>query len=367
MHNLDDTSLVEFVDDLADGAVQPPLPARDRPAGEHRAAEAGQARPRARADRRPQRGIDVETEIRKQKTQWLTTRRTRTEQAPEETPAEPEPRRGARPRRSRPSSSPPKERRQQKRATPTTAARPPRTHRGARRGARRGAQGKADAPPRVPREEREQPRARGPATPPPAAEPAGTGRAKTRQGIVMSDKADKTITVRIDMARRHRMYKKIVRTSTTLHAHDETNDAHVGDTVRVVESRPLSRTQALAPGRGPGAGSMIQQESRLKVADNTGAREILCIRVAGGSQAPLRRRRRHHRRHGQAGDPARLREEGRGRQGRRRPHEEAVRPRRRHLHRVRRERGGADRRRRTTRAARASSGRSPASCATATS
>jgi small subunit ribosomal protein S17 len=64
---------------------------------------------------------------------------------------------------------------------------------------------------------------------------------KTRQGIVVSDRADKTITVRIDVARRHRRYSKIVRTSNTLHAHDETNEAHVGDTVVVRESRPLSR------------------------------------------------------------------------------------------------------------------------------
>jgi small subunit ribosomal protein S17 len=69
----------------------------------------------------------------------------------------------------------------------------------------------------------------------------GPGRQKTRQGVVVSDKADKTITVRIDMARRHRRYEKIVRTSNTLHAHDESNDAHVGDTVIVRESRPLSR------------------------------------------------------------------------------------------------------------------------------
>ncbi len=87
-----------------------------------------------------------------------------------------------------------------------------------------------------------------------AAAPAGTptpepeetkagGRAKMRQGIVVSDKADKTITVRVDMARQHRRYGKIVRTSSTLHAHDETNDAHIGDTVRLIESRPLSRTK----------------------------------------------------------------------------------------------------------------------------
>ena len=66
---------------------------------------------------------------------------------------------------------------------------------------------------------------------------------KTRQGVVVSDKAEKTITVRIDVARRHRRYEKIVRTSTTLHAHDERNDAHIGDTVIVRESRPLSRTK----------------------------------------------------------------------------------------------------------------------------
>jgi small subunit ribosomal protein S17 len=71
----------------------------------------------------------------------------------------------------------------------------------------------------------------------------GPGRPKVRQGIVVSDKADKTITVRIDDARRHRMYKKIIRTSTTLHAHDERNEANEGDTVTIIESRPLSRTK----------------------------------------------------------------------------------------------------------------------------
>jgi small subunit ribosomal protein S17 len=69
----------------------------------------------------------------------------------------------------------------------------------------------------------------------------GEGRQKTRQGIVVSDKADKTITVRIDTARQHRRYHKIVRSSTTLHAHDESNDANLGDTVVVRECRPLSR------------------------------------------------------------------------------------------------------------------------------
>jgi small subunit ribosomal protein S17 len=69
------------------------------------------------------------------------------------------------------------------------------------------------------------------------------GKQKIRQGIVVSNRADKTITVRIDVARRHRRYAKVVRTSSTLHVHDERNDAHIGDTVIVRESRPLSRTK----------------------------------------------------------------------------------------------------------------------------
>jgi small subunit ribosomal protein S17 len=67
--------------------------------------------------------------------------------------------------------------------------------------------------------------------------------AKVRQGIVVSDKADKTITVRIDFARRHPVYEKVVRRSRTLHAHDERNEAGEGDVVRVIETRPLSKTK----------------------------------------------------------------------------------------------------------------------------
>jgi len=67
--------------------------------------------------------------------------------------------------------------------------------------------------------------------------------AKVRQGIVVSNKGDKSITVRIDIARRHPTYEKIVRRSHTLHAHDERNEAGEGDVVRVVETRPLSKTK----------------------------------------------------------------------------------------------------------------------------
>jgi small subunit ribosomal protein S17 len=93
---------------------------------------------------------------------------------------------------------------------------------------------------------REKDRAARAAAPAPEAGPThehGPGRPKTRQGVVVSAKPDKTITVRIDVARRHRQYHKIIRSSSTVHAHDERNEAHEGDTVRVVESRPLSRTK----------------------------------------------------------------------------------------------------------------------------
>jgi small subunit ribosomal protein S17 len=68
-------------------------------------------------------------------------------------------------------------------------------------------------------------------------------RPRVRQGVVVSSKPDKTITVRIEVQRGHRTYGKIVRNSSTLHAHDEGNEANAGDTVRIVESRPLSRNK----------------------------------------------------------------------------------------------------------------------------
>jgi small subunit ribosomal protein S17 len=81
------------------------------------------------------------------------------------------------------------------------------------------------------------------APPPPPPAEHGPGRPKVRQGKVVSAKADKTIVVRVDSARRHRMYKKIIRDSTTLHAHDERNDANEGDLVRIIETRPMSKTK----------------------------------------------------------------------------------------------------------------------------
>ena len=64
---------------------------------------------------------------------------------------------------------------------------------------------------------------------------------KTRTGVVVSDKMDKTIVVAVKDNVKHPLYGKIVKRTYKLKAHDETNDAHIGDTVRVMETRPLSK------------------------------------------------------------------------------------------------------------------------------
>lgn len=66
---------------------------------------------------------------------------------------------------------------------------------------------------------------------------------KTRVGKVVSDKMDKTITVAIEDHVKHPVYGKIVKRTKTLHAHDENNECGIGDTVEVMETRPLSKTK----------------------------------------------------------------------------------------------------------------------------
>jgi small subunit ribosomal protein S17 len=68
-------------------------------------------------------------------------------------------------------------------------------------------------------------------------------RRKVRTGVVVSEKMDKTVLVRIDRKVRHPLYKKTLARSNKLAVHDENNDARVGDTVRVMETRPLSKTK----------------------------------------------------------------------------------------------------------------------------
>jgi small subunit ribosomal protein S17 len=89
---------------------------------------------------------------------------------------------------------------------------------------------------------REAPAARKPITrtEKPATEP---GRRQERRGVVVSDKGDKTIVVKVDVIKSHAKYKKVVRRSVKFHAHDEQNAAGIGDTVRIVETRPISKTK----------------------------------------------------------------------------------------------------------------------------
>ena len=135
----------------------------------------------------------------------------------------------------------PKERRSRERSA-HTEAKPPRSveERVAERAEARAK--KAAERRRWRKRSREKRRSAGPredTTPAPLHGP--TGRRRERQGVVVSDRGDKTITVRIEVQRAHRTYGKVVRSSSTLHVHDEANDANAGDTVRVVESRPISR------------------------------------------------------------------------------------------------------------------------------
>jgi small subunit ribosomal protein S17 len=119
----------------------------------------------------------------------------------------------------------------------------------AKRGRRRGStpeerleirRQKATARRRRREQERTKKTTKGEGTPP---ADHGPGAPQVRLGKVISDKASKTITVRIDVAKRHRRYRKIVRSSSSVHAHDERNDANEGDLVRIVECRPMSRTK----------------------------------------------------------------------------------------------------------------------------
>ncbi len=68
-----------------------------------------------------------------------------------------------------------------------------------------------------------------------------TGHRRTLTGTVVSDKNDKTVTVQVIRQLQHPRYKKFIKKSKKYHAHDELNDAHEGDVVKIVESRPMSR------------------------------------------------------------------------------------------------------------------------------
>ena len=89
---------------------------------------------------------------------------------------------------------------------------------------------------------REKPATRKPITRTPKPE-SELGRRQERRGVVVSDKGDKTIIVKVDVIKSHPKYKKVIRRTAKFHAHDEANTAGIGDTVRIIETRPLSKTK----------------------------------------------------------------------------------------------------------------------------
>ena len=91
------------------------------------------------------------------------------------------------------------------------------------------------------------------------------GKRKAKVGRVVSDKMDKTIVVSVERLARHRIYKRVIRLTTKFKAHDEHNEAHVGDTVRIEEARPLSATKRwrlaeVVTKAGLGAGESVVSE-----------------------------------------------------------------------------------------------------------
>ena len=106
-----------------------------------------------------------------------------------------------------------------------------------------------------------------------ASTPETQTRRKTKVGRVVSDKMDKTIVVSVERLARHRLYKRVIRLSTKFKAHDENNDAAVGDTVLIEESRPLSATKRWRlievmhrAGEHVGAGEIIAEEAETSEA-----------------------------------------------------------------------------------------------------
>jgi small subunit ribosomal protein S17 len=88
---------------------------------------------------------------------------------------------------------------------------------------------------------------------------------KQKVGRVVSDKMDKTIVVSVERLSRHPLYKRVIRLTTKFKAHDENNEARIGDTVRIVESRPLSATKRwrmveIVARAGEGAGEPVVSE-----------------------------------------------------------------------------------------------------------
>ena len=102
---------------------------------------------------------------------------------------------------------------------------------------------------------------------------------KILKGTVTSAKNNKTIVVEVVRKFKHPFYEKIIKRSKKYHAHDENNKFKEGEKVSIIESKPISKKENLAGNR-----IMIQIQTELTVADNTGAKRVECIKVLGGSK-----------------------------------------------------------------------------------
>lgn len=171
-----------------------------------------------------------------------------TEAAAEATPEAPAEEAAAEPKvEGPPADLSPSQRRQWYRQRSGNVAKPPRSpeERARERAEARKAKAVARRRRRLQERERKKADPAHPRTGTPAVE-REPGRVQIRQGVVSSATGDKTIIVRIDAQKRHPKYHKIVRSSSKLQAHDENNEAGVGDTVRVRSSRPMSKTKRWA-------------------------------------------------------------------------------------------------------------------------
>ena len=129
-----------------------------------------------------------------------------------------------------------------------------------------------------------------------AATAPGRGKRKAKVGRVVSDKMDKTIVVSVERLARHRIYKRVIRLTTKFKAHDEHNEAHVGDTVRIEESRPLSATKRwrlteIVTRAGLGAGEAVvadepETAEAIHMAAHPGRVEVESEAAAESLEAP---------------------------------------------------------------------------------
>ena len=109
------------------------------------------------------------------------------------------------------------------------------------------------------------------------------GQRKTKVGRVVSDKMDKTIVVSVERLTRHRLYKRVMKASTKVAAHDEENDAKIGDTVLIEESRPLSATKRWR------LVSVISRAGEERAGETMVAEEAATSEAIHGSAHPGRR------------------------------------------------------------------------------